>query len=174
MTQNERTAQIDRQFDISFGVFDGAIRDEQATIAGQRGGRGSGAGGREGAGSEGANGGAGGDSQGGGAEGSGNGSGRDGSGNGEGNREGNGQNGNGSGQSGQGQQGQGNGQGGGGGYGGGAGGGSGPNTVPADIPDGSDDDVVARQLREAAMNETDPELRERLWQEYRNYKKSAG
>lgn len=41
---------------------------------------------------------------------------------------------------------------------------------PADIPDGSDDDVVARQIREAAMNEKDPELREKLWQEYRKYK----
>ena len=64
-------------------------------------------------------------------------------------------------------------QGGGGGYGGGAKGGSGPNTVPADIPDGRDDDIVARQLREAAMKETDPELRERLWEEYRQYKKST-
>ena len=71
--------------------------------------------------------------------------------------------------------GQGNGQqGGGGGVGGGAGGGSGPNTVPADIPDGSDDDIVARQLREAAQKETDPELREKLWQEYRDYKKNTG
>ena len=42
--------------------------------------------------------------------------------------------------------------------------------VPADIPDGRDDDIVARQLREAAMNEEDPELRERLWDEYRRYK----
>ncbi|MEO1370243.1 MAG: hypothetical protein AAFX50_23930 [Acidobacteriota bacterium] len=42
--------------------------------------------------------------------------------------------------------------------------------VPGDIPDGSDDDIVARQLREAAMNEDDPELRERLWEEYRAYK----
>lgn len=41
---------------------------------------------------------------------------------------------------------------------------------PADIPDGSDDDVVARQLREAAMREPDPELREKLWDEYRKYK----
>lgn len=41
---------------------------------------------------------------------------------------------------------------------------------PADIPDGSDDDVVARQIREAAMNEPDPELREKLWEEYRKYK----
>ena len=39
-----------------------------------------------------------------------------------------------------------------------------------DADDGSDDDVVARQLREAAENETDPELRKRLWEEYRHYK----
>ncbi len=42
--------------------------------------------------------------------------------------------------------------------------------VPADIPDASDDDIVARQLREAAMQEQDPELREKLWDEYRKYK----
>jgi hypothetical protein len=41
--------------------------------------------------------------------------------------------------------------------------------IPDDIPSGNDDDIVARQLREAAMNEPDPELRERLWNEYRNY-----
>jgi hypothetical protein len=41
--------------------------------------------------------------------------------------------------------------------------------APDDIPSGRDDDVVARQLREAAMAEPDPELREALWQEYRNY-----
>jgi hypothetical protein len=41
---------------------------------------------------------------------------------------------------------------------------------PADIPDGTDDDVVARQLREAAMREPDPKLREKLWDEYRKYK----
>ena len=41
---------------------------------------------------------------------------------------------------------------------------------PADIPSGSDDDVVARQLREAAMREPDPALREKLWDEYRKYK----
>lgn len=40
---------------------------------------------------------------------------------------------------------------------------------PEDIPSGRDDDVVARQLREAAMNEADPELREALWNEYRRY-----
>lgn len=42
--------------------------------------------------------------------------------------------------------------------------------TPEDIPDGSDDDVVARQLREAAENEADPVLREKLWAEYRKYK----
>lgn len=36
--------------------------------------------------------------------------------------------------------------------------------------DGHDDDIVARQLREAAENETDPELREKLWKEYEDYK----
>ena len=33
-----------------------------------------------------------------------------------------------------------------------------------------DDDIVANQLREAALAEEDPELRERLWEEYRKYK----
>ena len=41
---------------------------------------------------------------------------------------------------------------------------------PEDIPEGRDDDVVARQLREAAMREPDPEIREKLWVEYRKYK----
>jgi hypothetical protein len=36
-----------------------------------------------------------------------------------------------------------------------------------------DDDIVARQLREAAENETDPELKEKLWQEYEEYKKNT-
>jgi len=30
--------------------------------------------------------------------------------------------------------------------------------------------VVARQLREAAMREPDPAVRDKLWQEYRKYK----
>ena len=38
------------------------------------------------------------------------------------------------------------------------------------MPDGKDDDIVARQLREAAEQETDPELKKKLWEEYRNYK----
>ena len=41
---------------------------------------------------------------------------------------------------------------------------------PEDIPSGDDDDVLARQLREAAMREPDPEVREKLWNEYRKYK----
>jgi hypothetical protein len=36
--------------------------------------------------------------------------------------------------------------------------------------DYEDDDIVARQLREAAENETDPELKEKLWKEYEEYK----
>ena len=66
--------------------------------------------------------------------------------------------------------------GGGGGIGGASGGGGQvpENTAkyppPADIPNGSDDDVVARQLREAAMREPDPAIREKLWDEYRKYK----
>lgn len=44
-------------------------------------------------------------------------------------------------------------------------------SAPDDIPDGSDDDVIARQLREAAEKETDPELKKKLWEEYRRYKK---
>ncbi len=33
-----------------------------------------------------------------------------------------------------------------------------------------DDDIVAKQLREAAEQETDPEVKEKLWEEYRKYK----
>lgn len=41
---------------------------------------------------------------------------------------------------------------------------------PPNTPSGSDDDLVARQLREAAEQEADPELRARLWNEYKKYK----
>ena len=44
---------------------------------------------------------------------------------------------------------------------------------PDNIPDGSDDDVVARQLRKAAEQETDPELQKKLWEEYRKYKQGT-
>ena len=37
-------------------------------------------------------------------------------------------------------------------------------------PVDSNDDIVARQLREAAEKETDPVLKEKLWEEYRRYK----
>lgn len=36
--------------------------------------------------------------------------------------------------------------------------------------DGRDDDIVARQLREAAEKEQDPQLKEKLWEEYYRYK----
>ena len=42
--------------------------------------------------------------------------------------------------------------------------------VPADVGSGSDDDTLAAQLRELAMKETDPVLRERYWEEYRKHK----
>jgi hypothetical protein len=45
--------------------------------------------------------------------------------------------------------------------------------LPKDLPDAQDDDVVARQLREAAMKEPDPVLREKLWEEYRRYKEGT-
>jgi hypothetical protein len=46
-------------------------------------------------------------------------------------------------------------------------------SAPPGTPDGSDDDVVARQLREAAEKETDPELKKKLWEEYRKYKQGT-
>lgn len=45
--------------------------------------------------------------------------------------------------------------------------------TPANVPSGDDDDIIARQIREAAEKETDPELREKLWQEYIEYKRNA-
>jgi hypothetical protein len=43
-------------------------------------------------------------------------------------------------------------------------------SAPPDTPDGHNDDVIARQLREAAEKETDPELKRKLWEEYKRYK----
>ena len=34
-------------------------------------------------------------------------------------------------------------------------------------------DIVARRLRKAAEQETDPELKEKLWKEYIEYKKNG-
>lgn len=42
--------------------------------------------------------------------------------------------------------------------------------IPEDIPSGQDDDIIARQLREAAIAETDQELKNKLWEEYKRYK----
>ena len=53
----------------------------------------------------------------------------------------------------------------------GAGGGSDTDIeAPPDVSDAGDDDVVARQLREAAEQERDPALKKKLWEEYRRYK----
>jgi hypothetical protein len=172
VTTEDKRAEIDRRFDETFAVFDARMRKEQETISQERAGRDGSVGGSgaEGEGGGAANGdGADGDGSGGqGKEGAGEGA------SGTGNEGGEGASGTGSagGQDGDVATGSGT-QGGGGGVGGGAKGGSGPRDVPADIPDGRDDDIVARQLREAAMKETDPELRQRLWEEYRKYKQST-
>jgi hypothetical protein len=41
------------------------------------------------------------------------------------------------------------------------------------IPDGNDDDIVARRIRRAAELETDPELKDKLWKEYVEYRKNT-
>ena len=42
--------------------------------------------------------------------------------------------------------------------------------IPDDIPmDGTGEDVIARQIREAAIQEDDPAIREALWEEYRKH-----
>ena len=51
--------------------------------------------------------------------------------------------------------------------------GKGPASIPEGVGSGENDDLVAKQLREAAEKETDPELREKLWKEYQDYKKNA-
>ena len=45
-----------------------------------------------------------------------------------------------------------------------------PDLNQGDIPDPQGDDIVAQQLREAAMSEADPELQSKLWDEYKRYK----
>jgi hypothetical protein len=45
--------------------------------------------------------------------------------------------------------------------------------TPPDVGNGNDDDIVARQIRKAAETEPDPELRKKLWEEYRKYKQGA-
>lgn len=41
---------------------------------------------------------------------------------------------------------------------------------PAGIGAGHDEDIVAKQIREAAETESDPEIRKKLWDEYKKYK----
>jgi hypothetical protein len=45
-------------------------------------------------------------------------------------------------------------------------------TAPKVVP-GSDNDIVARRLRKAAEEETDPKLRAQLWKEYRDYRRGT-
>jgi len=54
-----------------------------------------------------------------------------------------------------------------------AGGGSGNGKAAQIIPDGSDDDIIARRLRRAAQLERDPSIKQKLWQEYLSYRQSA-
>jgi len=60
----------------------------------------------------------------------------------------------------------------GGGQAGGGWGSGGTGAPPGSYTPSPDDDIVARQLREAAEKETDPELKAKLWKEYEAYKKS--
>jgi hypothetical protein len=53
------------------------------------------------------------------------------------------------------------------------GGANGNGALANEIPDGNDDDIVARRLRKAAEQETDPELKDKLWKEYVEYKKDV-
>jgi hypothetical protein len=58
------------------------------------------------------------------------------------------------------------------GQGGGGWGSGGSGAPPGSSRPSPDDDIVARQLREAAEKETNPELKAKLWKEYEAYKKS--
>ncbi len=42
--------------------------------------------------------------------------------------------------------------------------------IPEDIPPADNDSVLEAQIRQAAINETDPEIKAKLWDEYRRYK----
>jgi hypothetical protein len=58
------------------------------------------------------------------------------------------------------------------GQGAGGWGSGGSGAPPSSYTPSPDDDIVARQLREAAEKETDPELKAKLWKEYEEYKQS--
>lgn len=47
---------------------------------------------------------------------------------------------------------------------------SGNGKQPDDIPSADNDSVLEAQIRQAAMNEPDPEIQAKLWNEYRRYK----
>lgn len=42
--------------------------------------------------------------------------------------------------------------------------------LPEDIPSSDNDSVLEAQIRQAAIDESDPELKKKLWNEYRRYK----
>ena len=42
--------------------------------------------------------------------------------------------------------------------------------IPEDIPFDDNDDVLAQQIKNAALKETDPEKKKKIWNEYRKYK----
>ena len=42
--------------------------------------------------------------------------------------------------------------------------------LPDDIPSAENDDIIAKQFRQAALDETDPQAKAKLWNEYRRYK----
>jgi hypothetical protein len=45
--------------------------------------------------------------------------------------------------------------------------------IPEDLIDADNDSVLQAQIRQAAINEKDPQVRARLWNEYRKYKGKA-
>lgn len=51
-----------------------------------------------------------------------------------------------------------------------SGGGSQNGAIPEDIPSANNDDAIASQIRLAAEAEQDPEIKKKLWNEYRKYK----
>jgi hypothetical protein len=42
--------------------------------------------------------------------------------------------------------------------------------LPEDIPASDNDSILEAQIRQAAVDEKDPELKKKLWNEYRKYK----
>ena len=42
--------------------------------------------------------------------------------------------------------------------------------LPEDIPSADNDDIIAKQIREAALAESDPQKQAKLWNEYRRYR----